>query len=481
MPNEIILNKQILLTTFEKTSSEYEQIQKFCGQIYIIDNKIVEYIKKYEADMKTYGTKHYGFKEIEIKHIEYLEHIEINEYIKEIYNLIANSGTNVYVYGNVTNVILLINHLNLINNVILDKYLEQIIVVCDQNVLNEFNLSNNKLKTTLIDNLPINIFNVGIFIKDVFSTTDIFSTIVSEHKFQSLTESNKQSNAFRKGIYLTPIEKYDNLLKYKLLRCSSNLDGPTENFANIDVDIVSKVQNIANNYFSEKFELNHILAQIYNNFYSDNGKSCKAKIKAHSDKTKDMQENGIMAFCTFYDTKNFKSHNTKSNVFPNFNSYCEKNNLLTKIRFKLKSDVTNNLFVNTFDVTLYNNSVLLIPLETNRLYTHEIIPSVMPIENIPTRMGYVIRCSSTNAIYDLTNDKIYICYDSDTDIKTDTDTDTDIDQLSSLKQLKPITPDEIDYLKKMYYYENINSDKITYDKMYSSMNQGDYMKPNILF
>lgn len=59
-----------------------------------------------------------------------------------------------------------------------------------------------------------------------------------------------------------------------------------------------------------------------------------------------------------------------------------------------------------FDITLYPNSVFVMSLDMNRLYTHEIIPSILPIDRIPTRMGYVIRCSKTNAIFK--NEQTYI-------------------------------------------------------------------------
>jgi len=57
-------------------------------------------------------------------------------------------------------------------------------------------------------------------------------------------------------------------------------------------------------------ELNHVLAQVYHNTAASTGaggveghvstKEKKARIKSHSDKTKDMPVNGVMAVCTFY-------------------------------------------------------------------------------------------------------------------------------------------------------------------------------------
>ena len=43
--------------------------------------------------------------------------------------------------------------------------------------------------------------------------------------------------------------------------------------------------------------------------------------------------------------------------------------------------------------------MFIMSLEMNRLYTHEICPSCLPMDLIPLRLGYVIRCSKTKAIY----------------------------------------------------------------------------------
>ena len=80
--------------------------------------------------------------------------------------------------------------------------------------------------------------------------------------------------------------------------------------------------------------LNHVLAQIYyNKSATEDQKQTKAKIKAHSDKTKDMPTNGLMAFCTFYDNLN-KINKLDTDPF----DYGFKNHVL-KILFKLFYDV----------------------------------------------------------------------------------------------------------------------------------------------
>lgn len=339
-------------------------------------------------------------------------------------------------------------------------------------VIKEF--SNNYEDTTEnyklinIGRVPINIHNVGVYFRENFNSEDYFNSIDSEHKFQTLTESNKPSNAFRTGIYLTKVEELNNELKFKLLRCSSNLNGPTDNFRTTDNKIVDRVNDICEYFFEEKTQLNHVLAQIYENkTIINDGKKIdrKAKIKDHSDKTKDMPRNGLIAFCTFY--KNYSNDkfnggelkHIKKSKDDSFDHCFNDNSVLTKIRFRLKKTTADPKLKNMFDVILYPNSVFIISLHMNRLYTHEIIPSILPIDKIPTRMGYVIRCSKTNAIFK--DDQTYI-NENGTYIKM---TDPDIDSIKELKDL--------------YYKENTSDEIINYGKFYFSMNSGDYQKPII--
>lgn len=313
-------------------------------------------------------------------------------------------------------------------------------------VVKEFstNYDKNSINYTLIskNQVPLNVHNVGVYFKEFFDNKDYFGLISREHTFQTLTESNKQSNAFRTGIYLTDVYSRGDEIKFKLLRCSSNLSGPTDNFRETDHEIMEQVNDICDHFFEGNADLNHVLAQIYENkkdVSESDGKKIvkerKAKIKCHSDKTKDMPLNGLIAFCTFY-----KGGST---------NYEESS--LTKLRFRLKDE---NIKMETkFDVVLHPNSMFVIPLSMNRLYTHEIVPSSKPIDKIPTRMGYVIRCSKRDAVFK--DDKVYI-YDT---------------------QMKEPDEEGIKKLKELYYKENSTTDVINYDEFNFSLNKGDYMKP----
>ena len=302
-----------------------------------------------------------------------------------------------------------------------------------------------------IGKVPINIHNMGIFFRKFFDSEDYFNLIKNEHEFQILTESTKPSNALRKGIYMSNVEENDGELKYNLLRCSSNLNGPTDNFRNVDNFIITQVNKISQHFFDVKTEFNHVLAQIYEN--NDKG---KAKIKAHSDKTKDMPKNGLIAFCTFYDNilKNNKIKKSKTKMF----DYCyNETSIFTRLHFKLKSTVTNKNLVKNFTITLYPNSVFIIPLSTNRLYTHEIKPSILFFDLIPVRMGYVIRCSKTKAVFK--NNQTYI------------------DENGMYVKLEETNENDMAKLRTLYYQENTTDKKINYGNIHFSMNTGDYISP----
>src|SRR4029079_19277194 len=136
-----------------------------------------------------------------------------------------------------------------------------------------------------------------------------------------------------------------------LLRCSTNLDGPTDSFRATDNEIISKVNNICEQFFQTKTDLNHVLAQVYNNAKIE-GKERKAKISEHSDKTKDMPRNGLIAFTTFYE---FNDQTLKELKHPKdnpFDYYYKDASVLTRLRFRLKKDVSDPNLCKQFDVIL---------------------------------------------------------------------------------------------------------------------------------
>jgi hypothetical protein len=304
----------------------------------------------------------------------------------------------------------------------------------------------------------INVHGVGFLFPNYFDDgTDYFAAFTSAHAAQNLTESNKGGLAYRKGIYLTEV-KLDEETKethFNLLRCSTNLQGPTENFSETDKLIINKANATAAQLFDNPAPLNHVLAQIYYNYTID-GKDRKAKIASHSDKTKDMPARGIMCFCTFYDPLSLS--NKKYRMDPN-NILYKNTCALTTLRFALKGCVKNDSLIKKFDVLLYPNSAFFMSLETNRLYTHEIVPPNLNSENIPTRLGYVIRCSKQPAKH--TANQTYIL----------------APDLSWITLKKPTELDRIN-IKKLYWEENIKDSMVDYGFIDYSLNDGDYLKPN---
>mmetsp|Transcript_46092 Transcript_46092/g.133568 ORF Transcript_46092/g.133568 Transcript_46092/m.133568 type:complete len:722 (-) Transcript_46092:66-2231(-) len=312
--------------------------------------------------------------------------------------------------------------------------------------------------------VPILVHGVGVYYRQFFDLSlDCFNRIRAEHAFQTLTESNKPGTAHRTGIYLTPVDQHGEEVHFRLLRCSSNFSGPTVNFGESDRHIVEALNQEAAGIFQNRAPLNHVLAQIYHNARATGDqKQTKAKIKAHADKTKDMPGNGLMAFCTFYDQLE-RLQPLASDAF----DYGHKGTSgLTKLQFRLKACAAERpgcTLTPQFSVTLYPNSVFFMPLSTNRLYTHEIRPAALDAHMLPTRMGYVVRCSATEAVYK----------DGATFLKM---------PVGQLVQLEPPTPEGMDHLRDLYAEENATDAVIDYSKygpIHFSMNRGDYTRPTV--
>jgi len=100
------------------------------------------------------------------------------------------------------------------------------------------------------------------------------------------------------------------------------------------------------------------------------------------------------------------------------------------------------------------------PPPTSRLYTHEIRPAALDAERLPTRLGYVVRCSATEAVHK--------------------DGRTFLKRAGGLVELEPPTPEGMDALRGLYAEENRSSAFIDYgEEFLFSMNSGDYRAPRI--
>ena len=311
--------------------------------------------------------------------------------------------------------------------------------------------------TITLGQLPISVHGLGILYRQFFPNDNFFQKICDEHAFQSLTESTKPGVAHRTGIYLTPVERQGEDLNFRLLRCSTNLSGPTENFGPTDSQIVDQLNEEASYVFEDYAPMNHVLAQVYHNRPAADGKKeAKAKIKSHADKTKDMPGNGMMAFCTFYDQLGSLEPLTKDP----FDFGHKQRSALTQLHFRIKHERQDGTLPKSFSLTLYPGSVFMMPLSTNRLYTHETRPPVLNADRIPTRLGYVVRCSETEAVY----------RDGQTYLKQD----------GFEVMLEEPTPEGMAELRRLYAEENKSEAFIDYGNQFKfSMNTGDYRAPKL--
>ncbi|MFI6641023.1 hypothetical protein [Streptomyces sp. NPDC050504] len=313
--------------------------------------------------------------------------------------------------------------------------------------------------TVGIGRVPLRAHGVGVYYPRFFEPgADHFGRIRAEHEFQSLTESTKPGTAHRSGIYLTPVTRDGDELHFRLLRCSTNLSGPTEGFRPTDTHVVDALNREAAAVFRDHAPLNHVLAQIYHNTLATaERKQSKARISSHADKTKDMPADGIMAFCTFYDGLD----RLRPLADDGFDHGVNGVSALTSLRFRLKdpaAETDGTALPAQFTLTLHPGSVLFVPLSTNRLYTHEIRPSGLDAGLLPTRLGYVVRCSSAEAVHK--------------------NGSTFLKRAEGLVELEPPTPAGMDELRRLYAEENRTSSFVDYgDAFPFSMNQGDYVAP----
>ncbi|GAB2504627.1 hypothetical protein [Nocardiopsis aegyptia] len=309
--------------------------------------------------------------------------------------------------------------------------------------------------------VPLRVHGAGVYYRRFFDLdADHFGRISAEHEFQSLTESTKPGTAHRSGIYLTPVTRQGDELHFRLLRCSTNLSGPTEGFGPTDTRIVEALNREAATVFRNHAPLNHVLAQIYHNTRATaERKQSKARISAHADKTKDMPVDGLMAFCTFYDGLD----KLRPLADDTFDYGVKRTSGLTRLRFRLKEPTGEHegaALPPEFTLTLYPGSVFLMPLSVNRLYTHEIRPSTLDAALLPTRLGYVVRCSSTEAVHK--NGHTFLTMSGDA------------------VKMEPPTPEGMNELRRLYAEENRTSSFIDYgDRFLFSMNTGDYLAPRI--
>ncbi|WP_434426385.1 hypothetical protein [Nannocystis pusilla] len=306
--------------------------------------------------------------------------------------------------------------------------------------------------------VPVHVHGLGVYYRCFFdSEVDYVAQIRGEHTFQSLTESTKPGTAHRTGIYLSPVRQQGDALHFRLLRCSTNLSGPTDNFRATDRHIVDALNQEAALVFSGAAPLNHVLAQIYHNTPADaERKQAKARISSHADKTKDMPDDGVMAFCTFYE------HLDRLGPMADdpFDRGHRGISGLTRLRFRLKETeaAQRGTFPDQFTITLYPGSVFFMPLSTNRRYTHEIVPSELEAARLPTRLGYVVRCSKTEAVHE--GGRTFLLRDG------------------ARAELEAPTPEGMTELRRLYAEENKTSAPIDYgDGFRFSMNAGDYQAP----
>jgi len=81
------------------------------------------------------------------------------------------------------------------------------------------------------------------------------------------------------------------------------------------------------------------------------------------------------------------------------------------------------------------------------------VPPQLPVERVPTRLGYVIRCSNVKAVS--RNGQTFV----------------------DVRPLVQPTFEQVVDLKRLYKEENCSIDEVEYGRIDFSMNTGDYLPP----
>lgn len=315
-----------------------------------------------------------------------------------------------------------------------------------------------------------NIHNVGYLFPAFFDdTVDHFRAFMDAHQPQDLTESDKPGVSFRKGLYLSDQNEADG--RFKVLRCSTNLSGPTERLSPHDRTILAKVNAAARELYShhqQPPELNHVLAQVYHNLRTADNREHRARISRHSDKTKDMPANGLICFCTFYDRASIddkKLRRVGHDLV--YKKGSGGTSALSVLRFTRKEGAEEEGLPAQFDVPLYPNSAFFIDLETNRLFQHETVPPNLALEDTPVRLGYVVRCSNQDAKFMDGRVHLLRCGGGERSKEDDKE--------EKWVPLEPPTADGVKQLKDLYRQENLSIERVEYPFIPFSLNQGDYL------
>lgn len=300
---------------------------------------------------------------------------------------------------------------------------------------------------------------VGVLFPRFFDDgRDYYAEFMAAHAPQALTESNKAGVALRKGLYMSRVEPVGpgDGLAFHMLRCSTNFHGPTDNFRAVDHDILARTNAAVRRHFPGAAPVNHVLAQVYHNRRAGRGvREAKAVIKRHADKTKDMPRNGVLAFATFYNFDGCAAGPCP--LDPLDVAYKRKSSMLTDMLFVLKQPEHHPDLPARVRIKLYPNSLLVVPLETNRIYTHEIKAPVLPAHVLPTRLGYVMRCSNQRAVH--RDGRTYLL------------------GADGEEPLQAMTPDVAAAVRAAYLQENQSDAVVEYPVFPASFNEGDYQAP----
>ena len=115
------------------------------------------------------------------------------------------------------------------------------------------------------------------------------------------------------------------------------------------------------------------------------------------------------------------------------------------------------------------------PLSKNCLYTHEIAALVLNVEHLPTRMGYVVRCSAQEAIWK--DRQTWLVQRRELLGAPKSEASFARGSCPNVRKLEPATTEGMAAVRSQYAEENFSDARVDYGEVDFSMNKGDYIRP----
>ena len=231
---------------------------------------------------------------------------------------------------------------------------------------------------------------------DSTDSENLFTDLENSTIFEPITKGRTGANIMKMTTIINETK-----ISVPIVRTTTKYQIPNQQFNDLHHMIIKKIQlainsisTNTNNSISANF--NNALIEIYDNSYTTMG--------FHSDQSLDLQNNSYIAIFSCYniDNKidnidNIQPHNIRKLIIKKKDSLRQDKDSLRQDKNSLRQEV------DTEEILLKHNSVLLFSTETNKKYLHKIVldldKTIKPSDTAIKWLGITFRVSKTNIIF----------------------------------------------------------------------------------